>query len=87
MTQVARPVLVKHAQQENNIESNDIPQPVDASWIRLANVELALSRQSLLRELVAAPASVRAMLGRSDGHSSDDDDEDGMVVVDHRASR
>ena len=52
--------------------SNSIPQPVDASWARLANADLARSRLSLLRELVAAP---------SDGHSSDDDDEDGMVVV------
>ena len=40
-TQVARPILVPHAHQENNIVGNDIPQPADASWVRLANAELA----------------------------------------------
>ena len=53
-------------------------QPAEASWGRLAISKLGLSRIVHLRELVAAPASGRAMVSRTNGHSSEEYEEDGM---------
>ena len=63
-------------------ECDAILQPSQGSWQRLVYAELALSRLARLREIFAAPASARAMIGRIDGHySSDEDEEDGTDAL------
>ena len=58
-----------------------ILQPRVPSWIRLANAELALSRLTHLRDLIAAPANARAMLSRMCGHSSSEEEDDIEVMA------
>ena len=50
--------------------------PRSSDWHRLVDTKLAASRLAHLRELAAAPASVRAMVNRGCDHSDSDNEED-----------
>jgi hypothetical protein len=65
---------------DENITCSVILLPIEGSWFRMASAELARSRLRHLRDLNAAPASARAMVGRTDGHSSSEEDDEASIV-------
>ena len=77
-----RQLMVTVSDTSTAASATDSSMPTSEDWARLASTELGRSRVMRLRELIAAPASGRAMVARMDACGSSSEEEEEMAVYD-----